>query len=73
MTNVNSISARNMTRGIARMTQIADHAPMVLTRLSGWINVGEIMAAPAWIIPTRVSARRSQVYLPAPVCSRPTS
>jgi hypothetical protein len=53
MTNAATISTRNMTRGIARMTGVADHAPMVITRLSGWINVGEIKAAPAWIVPTR--------------------
>jgi hypothetical protein len=58
MTNAATISTRNITRGIARVTK-ADHAPMVITRLSGWINVGEAKAAaPAWIIPTRSSARR---------------
>jgi hypothetical protein len=30
---------------------------MVITRLSGWIDVGEAKsAAPAWIVPTRMSA-----------------
>jgi hypothetical protein len=58
MTNGPTISTRNMTRRIARMTRVADHAPMVITRLSGWINVGEVKAAPAWIIPTRARASR---------------
>ena len=59
MTNAATISTRNMTRGIARMTKVSDHAPMVITRLAGWINVSESKAAaPAWIIPTRSLARR---------------
>ena len=59
MTNAPTVSTRNMTRGIARLTRVADHAPMVITRLTGWINVGESKAAaPAWIIPTRSLARR---------------
>jgi hypothetical protein len=53
MTNTATVSTRNMTRAIARMTQVADHAPMVITRLSGWINVGDSKAAPAWIISTK--------------------
>jgi hypothetical protein len=32
----------------------SDEAPMVITRLSGWIDVGEAKSsAPAWIVPTR--------------------
>jgi hypothetical protein len=59
MTTTPTVSTRNMTRGIARMTKVSDHAPMVITRLSGWINVGEsTAAAPAWIIPTRARGRR---------------
>lgn len=55
MTNAPTVSTRNRTRGIARITTVADHAPMVITRLSGWINVGESKAAvPSWIIPTRL-------------------
>jgi hypothetical protein len=35
--------------------QSSDAAPMVITRLSGWIEVGEATPAPhSWIIPTRV-------------------
>jgi hypothetical protein len=34
-----------------------DEAPMVITRLSGWIDVGELKSAtPAWIVPTRLNA-----------------
>jgi hypothetical protein len=30
---------------------------MVITRLSGWIDVGEIKSmTPAWIVPTRMHA-----------------
>ena len=56
MTNAPTVSTRNLTQGIARITRVADHAPMVITRLSGWINIGESKKAiaPAWIIPTRV-------------------
>lgn len=33
----------------------SDTAPMVITRLSGWIDVNEMKAEPrGWIIPTRV-------------------
>ena len=32
----------------------SDTAPMVITRLSGWIDFGEVKNAnPAWIMPTR--------------------
>lgn len=35
----------------------SDEAPMVITRLSGWIDVGEVKSmAPSWIVPTRVNA-----------------
>lgn len=58
MTNAPTTSMKN-TRGLARITKTADHAPMVITRLSGWINVGECAhAAPAWIRPTVSRARR---------------
>ena len=36
----------------------SDAAPMVITRLSGWIDVGEDKpSAPSWIIPTRVAGQ----------------
>ena len=32
----------------------SDTAPMVITRLSGWMDIGEATSAnPAWIMPTR--------------------
>jgi hypothetical protein len=35
----------------------SDGAPMIITRLSGWIDVGEVKTeARAWIIPTRLHA-----------------
>ena len=38
----------------ARANKNSDAAPMVITRLSGWIDVGEIKSAPpSWILPTR--------------------
>jgi hypothetical protein len=38
-------------------TRRSDEAPMVITRLSGWIDVAEIKStAPSWIVPTRVNA-----------------
>jgi hypothetical protein len=38
-------------------TRRSDEAPMVITRLSGWIDVGEVKStAPSWIVPTRVNA-----------------
>lgn len=59
MKNAATVSTRNVTRSIARRTRVTDHAPMVITRLSGWINVGEAKAdARAWMIPTRSLARR---------------
>lgn len=59
MINAPTISIKNMTRDISRISKVADHAPMVITRLSGWINVGDSKAAaPAWIVPTRSHARR---------------
>jgi succinyl-CoA synthetase beta subunit len=36
----------------------SDTAPMVITRLSGWIDVGEVKNAnPTWIIHTRVTGQ----------------
>jgi succinyl-CoA synthetase beta subunit len=36
----------------------SDTAPMVITRLSGWIDIGEVKTTnPAWIIHTRVTGR----------------
>jgi len=44
-----------MARGYDRPTaRGSDEAPMVITRLSGWIDMGEIRKEPpTWIIRTR--------------------
>ena len=58
MTNSTTASMNRMAGVNARpSTKRSDEAPMVITRLSGWIDVGEPKsAAPAWIIPTRTGA-----------------
>jgi hypothetical protein len=60
MTNSTTTSARGMNRNYARpATRPSDVAPMVVTRLSGWIDVGEVKAsAPSWIIRTRMAPAR---------------
>jgi hypothetical protein len=47
------------TQGFARVeSKSSDAAPMVINRLSGWIDVGEFKAeSQAWIIPTRINAK----------------
>lgn len=51
MTNSTAASTHGMTRPASRRS---DEAPMVITRLSGWIDVGEVKSGnPTWIIPTR--------------------
>ena len=58
MTNSTTASTHRMVGGYTRpSTRRSDEAPMVITRLSGWIDVGEVKSAsPAWIIPTRMNA-----------------
>jgi hypothetical protein len=58
MTNSNTTSTQQVTSIYTRpSTRRSDEAPMVITRLSGWIDVGETKSAnPSWIIPTRTSA-----------------
>ncbi len=56
MTNSTTTSMQseneNVTRGIRKNS---DAAPMVITRLSGWIDVNEMKAERrGWIIPTRI-------------------
>jgi hypothetical protein len=60
MTNSATTSTRGMTRNYARPTnRPSDVAPMVVTRLSGWIDVCEVKAtAPTWIIRTRMAPAR---------------
>jgi len=55
MTNstTTSIPSSNQNSGSNRKS--SDAAPMVITRLSGWIDVNEMKATPrGWIIPTRI-------------------
>jgi hypothetical protein len=41
----------------ARAERKSDAAPMVINRLSGWIDAGEVKTeSQAWIIPTRIAA-----------------
>ena len=53
MTNANS--EQKMTRNFSHSTEkLSDEAPMVVTRLSGWIDSnGDRPPMAAWIIPTR--------------------
>jgi hypothetical protein len=56
----NSTTSTHRTIGITTRpsTRRSDEAPMVITRLSGWIEVGEAKSsAPAWIVPTRANAQ----------------
>ena len=56
MTNSTVTSMQNGNQNFAPAKRAAsDAAPMVITRLSGWIDVNEAKAAPrGWIIPTRI-------------------
>ena len=59
MTNSTTTSTHAMIQDYARpVARSSDEAPMVVTRLSGWIDVGEAKSeTPAWIIRTRMHAR----------------
>lgn len=59
MTNSTTTSMHKSTHGFARVERkSSDAAPMVINRLSGWIDVGEFKAEmQAWIIPTRIHTR----------------
>jgi hypothetical protein len=58
MTNSTTQSMYSATQNRSRAERkLSDAAPMVITRLSGWIDVGEFKSDPrAWIVPTRVQA-----------------
>jgi hypothetical protein len=58
MTNATTTSTAKSTQGFARVDRkSSDAAPMVINRLSGWIDVGEAKAEmQGWIIPTRIHA-----------------
>ena len=56
MTNSTTTSMQSSNESYAHVNRkTSDAAPMIITRLSGWIDVNEIKAEPrAWIIPTRI-------------------
>ncbi len=58
MTNSTTAMMHNANQSFARaQRKSSDAAPMVITRLSGWIDVGEIKTETrAWIVPTRIHA-----------------
>jgi len=59
MTNSTNSSLHKSRQVRARSNgRSSDAAPMVINRLSGWIDVGELKAeSQAWIIPTRIHIR----------------
>lgn len=52
----NAKSKQKVTRNLSHSTEkLSDQAPMVVTRLSGWIGSGgDRTPMAAWIIPTRI-------------------
>jgi len=57
MTNSTTVSTQTMVGYARPASRRSDESPMVITRLSGWIDVGEIKSeSRAWIIPTRIHA-----------------
>jgi hypothetical protein len=60
MTNTTTATTQGMNRNYTRpANRPSDVAPMVVTRLSGWIDVNEVKgAAPSWIIRTRMAPAR---------------
>ena len=56
MPNSTTTSTAKSAKGFARVDRKpSDVAPMVINRLSGWIDVGEVKSElKGWIIPTRV-------------------
>ena len=59
MTNTATTTKKNAARNFAPpVATNSDQAPMLVTRLSGWISVDETKpAAPSWIVPTRMRSR----------------
>jgi len=54
MTNLTTTLTRTMVQDPRQPARHSDGAPMVVTRLSGWIDIGETNATtPSWIIRTR--------------------
>lgn len=53
MNNSNTTSIEMNENFSRTVRNNSDTAPMVITRLSGWIDIGEVKTAnPAWIMPT---------------------
>ena len=59
MTSPTATATQETMRNLVRSTEKnSNEAPMVITRLSGWIDVGDgKLAGPGWIVPTRTHAR----------------
>jgi hypothetical protein len=59
MTNANTNQQHTAVKGyIHPAAKQTDEAPMVITRLSGWIDMGETRTAPpAWIVRTRMNTQ----------------
>jgi len=58
MTNATTTSTQTTVPGFSHQSaQHSDEAPMVITRLSGWIDMTEVKAStPSWIIRTKLDA-----------------
>jgi hypothetical protein len=56
MTNSTTTSMQSANQNFVQATRkSSDAAPMVITRLSGWIDVNEMKSEPrGWIIPTQI-------------------
>jgi hypothetical protein len=50
----NTTSKQDIKRN-SQSKRLSDEAPMVVTRLSGWIGSNEAKPLAAWIVPTRLS------------------
>ena len=59
--NNSTTTSIEMSENLSRIAiNNSDTAPMVITRLSGWIDIGEAKTAnPAWIMPTGTSVQAS--------------
>ena len=55
--NNSTTTSIEMNENLSKIARVnSDTAPMVITRLSGWIDIGEVKTAnPAWIMPTSSS------------------
>jgi len=60
MTNSKTTSMQGTNQSYPKVARkSSDTAPMVITRLSGWIDVNEMKVEPrGWIIPTQIQSAR---------------